>query len=560
MLQKLLVKNYAIIEHSEVQFSERLSIITGETGAGKSILLGALSLILGNRADTHVLMDNKKKCVIEGTFAIQALKLQAFFDATDLDYEDTTIIRREITPSGKSRAFVNDTPIRLTELRKLGALLIDLHSQHQTLHLQNSDYQLFIIDTLANHQKKLNSYQTLFKTYQRNQRKLKALEEQDAQLKRDLDYILFQLNELLEANLEDANEQEALEKELAQLNNAEAIQQALQESSYMIEEQELSVMEQLNTIQSSLANIQSFSKDFEQLAERIDSLCIELRDINGELTALENTVVMDPERAEEINERLNLFYRLQNKHQVQNLEELIAIRNQLQSQNQSADQLEAEMKQLQQLLGQQKQQLIAKAQQISDKRKKQIPIFEKKVHQMLTRVGMKTAKIQVDQRLLPTDKLTLNGMDEITLLFAANKGSRPTELRKVASGGELSRLMLCIKSLIAHNTALPTLVFDEIDTGISGEVALKVGQVMEELAAAHQVICITHLPQIASKGETHFFIYKDHSQAHTVSKVRSLNGKDRIVAIAQMLSGDKPGEMALANAKELLDIGKVVSS
>ncbi len=552
MLQKLLIKNYALIEEVELCFSDKLTIITGETGAGKSILLGALSLILGRRVNMAALSNNKKKCVVEGTFQISAYHLQSFFEQNELDYEAETTIRREVTPSGKSRAFVNDTPVNLPLLKQIGERLVNLHAQHQTLHLFDAHYQLSIIDTLANHNGVLTNYQAIFKNYQRNQSQLKKRKAEYAQLQRDLDYIQFQLSELQEANFVDINEQELLEQELDQLNNAEQIQQSLAESINMLDEGETSIALQLESIKAHLAGISRFHPSFEELSNRVESVGIELTDIHNELTHLAEDDSMDPERLEFVSERLNLIYRLQKKHQASTIGDLLQIRDNLASQNQSADNLEENIKRLEQTIAKQHKQLLTHASKITKDRKRQIPVFEQRINNMLTAVGMKEASVKTMHQILPAHQLALHGQDEIEILFSANRGMSHAELRKVASGGELSRLMLCIQSLIASNTALPTLIFDEIDTGISGEVALKVGKVLQDLASHHQLISITHLPQIASKGNTHFFVYKYNTPERTLSKIRQLSQKERVVEIAKMLSGDDPGAMALANAKELL--------
>ncbi len=555
MLQKLYIKNYVLIDRLEVDFSDQLTIITGETGAGKSIILGALSLILGQRANTHVLFDKKTKSIVEGTFQIADYQLQAFFEEKELDYEpSSTTIRREITPSGKSRAFINDTPVNLTTLRELSEQLVNLHAQHQTLHLQDASYQLFVIDTLANHFDLLNDYKEAYTAYQKNIRQLKKLKKQYAQLKKDSDYITFLVSEFEEVSLQDPNEQEQLEAELTQLENAEAIKRNLLESSYIIEENDYSILQQLSSIKSLLADISRFSPNIEELLNRLDSVTIELQDLGSELGGLESELLMDPEKAQQIQERLNLIYRLQTKHQVNSIAELIDIEANLQADNQAIFDTEKKIKVLEETLAVQLQKLTAKAQQLSEQRKAQIPDFERRTDNLLTQVGMPNATIKAAHSTLPNNEFSNTGIDNIELLFAANKGSEHTELRKAASGGELSRLMLCIKSLIADNTALPTLIFDEIDTGISGEVALKVGNVMQKLAKAHQVLCITHLPQIASKGSAHYFVYKEIKEDRTFTRVRALNQKDRIREIAKMLSGDKPSQMALANAKELLEV------
>ncbi len=552
MLQKLFIKNYALIDELELNLSNKLNIITGETGAGKSIILGALSMILGQRANVAALKNQGSKCVVEGTFDIKAYQLNSFFEQEELDYEEQTIIRREISTSGKSRAFINDTPVKLQTLKELTEQLVNLHAQHQTLHLYDTQYQLFIIDTLAEHTPLLEKYQALFKAYRKNQRKLKKLTDHYLQLQKDLDYITFQLNEFEEVGLQDPAEQDKLETEVKQLNNAEEIKRALSESTHAIEESEQSVVSQINVIKSALANIASFNPEVGQLHERIESVSLELQDISSELSRLEDDVMMDPKRAVEIEARLDLIYRLQNKHQVNNIAALIDIETALAEKSSSVTASDSEIQALKDLLAQQLEKLLATAKKISNNRKKQIPVFEHKINNLLTKVGMKDASIKTQQVILGEEELGLNGIDQIEVLFAANKGSSHAELKKVASGGELSRLMLCIQSLVAANTALPTLIFDEIDTGISGEVALKVGNVMQNLAVKHQLICITHLPQIASKGHSHYFVYKDNSSERTISRIKQLSEKERVTEIAKMLSGDAPGKMALANAKELL--------
>ncbi|MFK7908292.1 MAG: DNA repair protein RecN [Chitinophagales bacterium] len=552
MLQKLLIKNYALIEEVELSFSDKLTIITGETGAGKSILLGALSLILGHRVNMAALSNSKKKCVVEGTFNIKAYQLQPFFEKSELDYEDVTLIRREVAPSGKSRAFVNDTPVNLQVLKQIGEKLVNLHAQHQTLHLFDAHYQLSIIDTLANHEPLLVNYQKVFKSYQKNQNQIKKRRAESAQLQRDLDYIQFQLSELTEADLSDENEQESLEQELDQLNNSEHIQQSLAESINLLDDGEVSVLEQVNVVKAHLAGISRFHPLFEELNDRLESVNIELTDIHNELTRMGEDDSMDPERLQLVSERLNVIYRLQKKHQVAEISKLIEIRDGLASQNQSADDLEGEIAHLEKTIAAQQEKLLSLAVKITKDRKKQIPVFERSINDMLTSVGMKEATVKAVHEILPAHQLTAYGQDEIEILFSANRGSSHAELRKVASGGELSRLMLCIQSLIAANTALPTLIFDEIDTGISGEVALKVGKVLQDLASHHQLISITHLPQIASKGDAHLFVYKYNTPERTLSKIKKLSGDERVTEIAKMLSGDDPGEMALANAKELL--------
>lgn len=550
MLQKLYVKNYALIDELELMLTDHLNIITGETGAGKSIILGALSLILGQRVNTAAISNNQEKCVIEGVFLVAPYNLKPFFEEHGLDYEDETVLRREVTPSGKSRAFVNDTPVTLDVLQTLSEQLVSLHAQHQTLHLHDTGYHLHIIDTLANHTPLLTQYAELFKSYRKNQNRLHELETNYAAVQKELDYTLFQLNELEEARLTDPREQEALEQELSRLNHAETIKQALLQGIYALDEQEASVLQQLRTVKNTLTDVSRYTQALEPLLERLDSLSIELQDISNELSLLESEVMMDPERAQEINDRLNIIYRLQKKHRLNTIAELLQLQQNLQAQVQSAENSDEEIKALKTAIAKQHAELLQLSGQMSANRKKQLPVFEQQINNLLAEVGMPGAMVKMAHT---QTALTTNGIDNVEVMFAANKGLPPAEIRKVASGGELSRLMLCIQSLMADNTALPTLIFDEIDTGISGEVALKVGKVMKKLARGHQVICITHLPQIASKGNTHFFVYKQLNGNRTLTGIRRLQPQERVIEIAKMLSGDQPGQMAMANAKELLE-------
>ncbi|QQS30592.1 MAG: DNA repair protein RecN [Sphingobacteriales bacterium] len=550
MLQKLYVKNYALIDELELSLTDNLNIITGETGAGKSIILGALSLILGQRVNTAAINNNKEKCIVEGSFLIGPYRLQAFFEENELDYEDETIIRREILPSGKSRAFVNDMPVTLDILQSLCEQLVSLHAQHQTLQLYDTGYHLHIIDTLANHTTLLSQYAGLFKNYRSNLNSLQKLESEYERFQKDLDFTLFQLNELEDAKLHNLNEQEALEKELSRLNHAESIRQALLQSLFALDEQELSVMQQLRSVKSFLAEVARFTSSVETLLERMESVSIELQDICNELGILEGDIVMDPERAAEINDRLNVIYKLQKKHRLNTIAELIELQEELSRQVRTVEQSDEEIKTLKSEIAKEHAQLLHLSGQISQQRKQQLPVFEQQINSLLAEVGMPNALVKMKHS---QTGLTLNGTDNVEVLFAANKGLPPSELRKVASGGELSRLMLCIQSLMADNTALPTLIFDEIDSGISGEVALKVGKVMQKLAKGHQVICITHLPQIASKGNAHYFVYKQTENDRTYTGIKLLKPEERVLEIAKMLSGDQPGQMAMANARELLE-------
>jgi DNA repair protein RecN (Recombination protein N) len=552
MLQRLSIKNYALIDRLEMNFSGKMNIITGETGAGKSIILGGLSLMLGQRAESKSLFDPTQKCVVEGTFNIEGYQLQNFFETNELDYEPQTIVRREITPSGKSRAFINDTPVTLPQLKELTEQLVSLHAQHQTLHLYDANYHLFIIDTLANHEALLADYKQKFKEFQKNKRQIAELEAQYEQLQKDIDYVQFQLSELDEAAIDNPNEQDTLEKEQHQLDHAETIKRLIAESTFALEEQEISIVQQLKTVKSAITEATRYMPELEELLNRLDSVAIELSDISTELSRTEDTLMLDPQRIEEINERLNILYRLQKKHRVATLAELMTIHADLASRNQSVDYLANQIEKLKKNLNQQQQKLLQLANQISANRTAQFAVLEQRIAEGLTQVGMPNARVKADHQTLPPDRLSPDGIDQIQLLFAPNKGSQFSELRRVASGGELSRLMLCIQSMIAARIALPTLIFDEIDTGISGEVALKVGAVLQNLGTNHQIICITHLPQIASKGEAHFFVYKDESTDRTISRIKPLDANERITEVAKMLSGNPPTNAAIENARVLL--------
>lgn len=552
MLKKLYIKNYVLIDELEIHFSPHLNIITGETGAGKSIILGGLSLILGQRAEGNVQQDPQQKCILEGIFDVASYDLAAFFEQNELDYEPQTVIRREVLPSGKSRAFINDTPVSLNTLKDLSEQLVALHAQHQTLHLLNPQFHLTIVDMLAAHSSLLEQYRTNFQQLQANRHKLLRLEADNHRLQQEMDYVLFQLKELDDAELHDSLEQEKLERELTQLNNTENIKIALAESVNLLNSEEISTLQQLKVVRNRLSSIARYSSQYEVLSQRLESTFLELQDLYSELEHLADTVHLNEERAAAVADRLNTIYRLQKKHQLKNLAELIALREDFSRRSQSATTLAQDITQLQKHIVEQEKAVFAMAQQLSTQRSQQIPLLEQRVNALLDRVGMPNASVQVRHQTESINNMTLVGIDAIEILFAANKGSQHGEIRRVASGGELSRLMLCIQSLIADNAALPTLIFDEIDTGISGEVALRVGSVMQKLANDHQVICITHLPQIAAKGDTHFFVYKQDTDRQTLTRIRPLSHEERVVAIAQMLSGDNPGQSALSHATELL--------
>ena len=552
MLKQLSINNYALIDNLQISFDEELNILTGETGAGKSIILGALSLILGQRAESRYFFNQQKKCVIEGQFGIASfLHLKTFFEENDLDYEDVTILRREISADGKSRAFVNDSPVNLTILKQLGEKLIDIHSQHATAEINDPAFQLLIVDSVARHEALLNAYQSGFRKYRSANTKLKQLIADSDKAKADLDYYQFQFDELEKANL-DTDEQEPLEQELYALNNAEEIKRNLLGATYLLQDGEAAALVQLKEAGTQLSAIEKYNTAISDLKERLSSVIIELKDIAAETDLLEQKTHTNEARVVEVNTRLSLIYNLQKKHRVNTNAELLLLQNELSDKIQQALFSDEEIENLHKEIARQKQELEELASQLSANRLKAIPDIEGQVMQTLAEMGMGNALLKIEQTQMA--ELGNTGTDQIRFTFTANKGHALAEMSKVASGGELSRLMLSIKSLIARYTALPTIIFDEIDTGVSGEVANKVGQIMEQLAKNLQVITITHLPQIASKGSSHYFVYKDDDSDITKTRIRQLTETERVTEIAKMLSGDKPGESALQNARELLGV------
>jgi DNA repair protein RecN (Recombination protein N) len=556
MLQRLTISNYALIDDLEISFDKGLNILTGETGAGKSIILGALSLILGQRAESRYFFNQQKKCVIEGLFKISGFHLRSFFEDNDLDYESETLLRREISADGKSRAFINDTPVNLTALKALGEKLIDIHSQHATLEINDPDFQLLVVDSVAKHDDLLNEYRTKFKLYKKSISQLQQLINEADKAKADLDYFQFQFDELENAKLA-ADEQELLEQELFTLNNAEEIKRNLLGAYYLMNEGETSAIIQLREAGHQLSSLEKFNPEITELYQRLNSAIIELKDIAAEVEIIEQRTHTNEARAEEVNTRLSLIYNLQKKHRVSTNFELLQLQNDLSDKIQQAIFGDEAIEKLQKQIAEDKKELEGLAAQLSANRTKAIPGIETSVLHTLSEMGMPNSNLKIQPP--PPLKgeaseavLGPDGIDHIMFLFSANKGHALAEMSKVASGGELSRLMLSIKSLVAQNTALPTIIFDEIDTGVSGEVANKVWQIMEKLADNLQVITITHLPQIASKGQSHYFVYKDDEGTTTYTRIKQLNEKERVTEIAKMLSGDKPGESALQNARELL--------
>ena len=549
MLQKLSIRNYTLIDSLDIEFDKGLNIITGETGAGKSIILGALSLILGQRAESKYFFNQDKKCVIEGTFLLADENLKVLFEEQDLDFFNETILRREISIDGKSRSFINDTPVNLSLLKLIGEKLIDIHSQHATQEINNADFQLLIVDSLANHNTTLLQYHLGFKRLKQDTSRLKKLISDANEARSKQDYEQFLFNELEQANLK-KGEQEELELKLEKLTHAETIKRALLTASGLLTESEPSALQLLKEAQLQLQSIEKFDSNINVLYERLRSSIIEIKDIADETSSIEESTIHSADRLELINQRLDLLYSLQQKHRVASNTELLALQqqlennlNQLLSSDESIEKMQKEIQQLE-------SQLIKQANQLSSGRKKAIKLVEEQTAQTLIKVGMPNAKLVLAQNQL--SELNKDGLDEINLLFTANAGQSPAPVGKVASGGELSRLMLSIKALLAKHTALPTIIFDEIDTGISGETALKVGEVISTLGEDMQVISITHLPQIAAKGNSHYFVHKNDAGGKTTTGIRKLKQEERINVIAEMLSGKNPGASAIENAKELL--------
>jgi len=550
MLQKLSIQNYAIIDELEIEFSNRLNAITGETGAGKSIIVGALGLILGERADSNVLVNKERKCFVEGIFQIKSKEeIKRFLEENELEANDELIIRREIGVNGKSRAFVNDTPVTLSQLSELSSLLVDLHQQFDTLHLGHNDFQREVLDALAGHNNLLSNYQQIFKNWQMVKKDWEQLKEQKQRFEKEFDYNQFQYNELEEAGFKE-NELEQLDAELKLLNNSEGIKAALLAACSELKENETPIVQRLKILSNQLQGYSSYHPDLPALIHRIQSTQIELQDIADETGRISNHINYDPKRIEHINERLSQGYKLLKKHGVKTTNELLEIWQLLAEKLQAVLNIEEKLQQKEKEMAEMQNIASLQAQMISDGRKKQIKPFEENVNNLLVQVGMPNARIHVEIHDL--GYLQEHGADSIEFLFDANKKDQFQTIRKVASGGELSRLMLCIKSLVAQSIDLPTLIFDEIDTGISGEAARQVGIIMKGLAATRQVVCITHQPQIAGKADSHFFVFKEIVNDTVKTNLRLLTAEERITAIAKMLSGEKPTAAAMQNAKEMV--------
>lgn len=551
MLQRLHIRNYAIIDRLSIEFSPQLNIITGETGAGKSILLGAMGLILGQRSNPAAINDRSKKCVVEGYFDIEAYDLGDFFSEHDLDHEPTTIIRREITPAGKSRAFVNDTPVSLAVLKKLTEQLVNLLAQHQTLYLNDRQFQLTVVDALAGQLEAVETYRSGFRRYQTQRTALTEFVNSQKQQAAELDYLRFQIEEIDAAKIEDIDEQRQIDEELNELNNVDTIKTTLGEALHHLQTSDDNIIDRLNAMSRDLERLGSLNRNYQKIAERVESAHIELQDVAEEISLLDDRIEHDPQRAAFLQERLDLFNRLQNKHNVQSLAELKAIFDELRQRKEAIDNADDTASEMRDKLEKLRKRLEKQAAAISKKRQQIIPTIEKKVRQTLARVGMENARLRVWHQA--GSELQADGFDDIEWQFSANKGSQFVALKKVASGGELSRLMLSIQTILADSVALPTLIFDEIDTGISGEIAKKVGRALKQLAQSHQLICITHLPQIASCATHHLYVYKSETtDEKTASHVKLLDETEHIHEIGQMIDGKPPGETALRAARTLV--------
>ena len=550
MLTQLSINNYALINQLSIDFDNGLSIITGETGAGKSILLGALGLVLGNRADLTALKDTTRKCIVEAKIAVSNYNLISFFDKADLDYEDETIIRREILPSGKSRAFVNDTPVRLSILNELRSRLIDVHSQHQTLELSDNNFQFSILDALAKNQDKIESYIRGYSKLNRLNKELEKLELDQKEANQQYDYNLHLFNELDEANLKE-DEQEILEKKLEKLNNIEDIKLNLSEALEISVNEEIGIQSLLNTLENRLSKIVSFSKEYQELSERITSVKIEIDDVVTELEKANETVEFNPNEIEELNDRLQLFYNLQKKHYVSSNKELLKVLEDLSEKVGQVENAEETINNKKKEIYDVSVKLDKVAALIHKSRKSAVPKLTKELEHLLSELGMKNARFSIELKQTPI--YFSNGKDKLELLFSANKGGNFGELKKVASGGELSRIMLAVKTILSANTQLPTIIFDEIDTGVSGEISNKIAAIMQKMSNNMQVIAITHLPQIAAKGKNHYKVFKEEINGITTTNLKQLSDNERIVEIAEMLSGKNISNSALTHAKELLN-------
>src|SRR6056297_642067 len=549
MLQSLNVHNYALINELTIDLNKGLNIITGETGAGKSILMGALSLILGQRADTSVLKDKARKCIVEAKFNIKPYRLKSFFDVHDLNYDDNTMIRREISDNGKSRAFINDTPVNLSVLKDLSTHLVDIHSQHESLLLGDENFQMALVDSYAGHHPLLHQYYQKYEEYHQVQSEYNRLISNAEKAKSDLDYLQFQYDQLEALKLNES-EQEEMEEELEKLNHAEEIKLNLSKSYQLLNEEEFSIISNLKEAKNALSAIAKYLKESEDLNERMESAYIELQDIGDEIEQLNESIEYDPARIEFIRERLDSIYAQQQKHKVSTVGELLQIKTDLETQIENINSYDFRSEELKSQLELKKNELIQLAQQISKNRKQIIPELEQNINRTLKLLGMPNAAFKIKQ--IAVDEFLPTGNEMIKFMFSANKNVEPEEIEKVASGGEISRLMLSLKSILVENKTLPTIIFDEIDAGTSGEIADKMGIIIKQMSSKMQVVNITHLPQIASKADFHYLVYKKDNHQTTNTYIKLLDNDERVNEIAKMLSGKELTNAAVQNAKVLL--------
>ena len=552
MLTALSIKNYALIEDLKVDFPEGFIIITGETGSGKSIMLDALSLILGKRADMSALRNKEEKCIIEAEFSLQNYEFQPLFQELDIDYDPQTIIRREILPSGKSRAFVNDVPATLEVLSRLGQVLVDIHSQHQTLALSDTSFQFAIIDAMANNKSLLTEYVQLHQLLKKEQKKLEELIEFQKNAKKEYDYNLHQLKELKSATLEEGILEE-LEESYEEASNIEDIKENVSESLYLLNDENIGILNNLRELKCSFSSLTEYKQLYRDLYERIESAFLELEDLASEISDIDESIEADPDNLEQISKQLNKIYSLQKKHSVATVEELIAIQQELEEAVSKTESVDIDLNKQKKIVEEQHTATLKKANQLHKVREKVIPALDKKLTNFMHELGMPNGRFSIT--LTATDTFFANGNDELSFLFSANKGGDFGQLKKVASGGELSRIMLAVKAIMAEHTALPTIMFDEIDTGVSGEISQKMGDIMKQMSQNRQVFAITHLPQIAAKGAYHFKVFKEDSKGKTTTHLKLLTEEERITELSEMLEGKNSGASARNHAIELLRKG-----
>ena len=552
MLTALSIKNYALIDDLKVDFPEGFIIITGETGSGKSIMLDALSLILGKRADMSALRNKEEKCIIEAEFSLQNYEFQPLFQELDIDYDPQTIIRREILPSGKSRAFVNDVPATLEVLSRLGQVLVDIHSQHQTLALSDTSFQFAIIDAMANNKSLLTEYVQLHQLLKKEQKKLEELIEFQKNAKKEYDYNLHQLKELKSTTLEEGILEE-LEESYEEASNIEDIKENVSESLYLLNDENIGILNNLRELKRSFSSLTEYKQLYRDLYERIESAFLELEDLASEISDIDESIEADPDNLEQISKQLNKIYSLQKKHSVATVEELIAIQQELEEAVSKTESVDIDLTKQKKIVEEQHTATLKKANQLHKAREKVIPALDKKLTNFMHELGMPNGRFSIT--LTATDTFFANGNDELSFLFSANKGGDFGQLKKVASGGELSRIMLAVKAIMAEHTALPTIMFDEIDTGVSGEISQKMGDIMKQMSQNRQVFAITHLPQIAAKGAYHFKVFKEDSKGKTTTHLKLLTEEERIIELSEMLEGKNSGASARNHAIELLRKG-----